>query len=101
MVDENAPEYEVVKRLVESISLTNPDEATISILIRSEDWNVNFIRHKKKEAFRVDDRHLVTVTNVRECQLEKESSDERSITPGFYREKHIEVEVKIIYMYSA
>ena len=94
VVDQNAPEYEVVKSLLETVSLSNPDEATISLVTRSEDWNVNFIRHKKKEAFRVDDKHLVSVTNIRECQFGKESLEYVSITPERYNEEHIEVEVK-------
>ena len=94
VVDQNAPEYEVVKSLLETVSLSNPDEATISLVTRSESWNVNFIRHKKKEAFHVDDKHLVSVTNIRECQFGKESSEYVSITPDRYNEEHIEVEVK-------
>ena len=95
MVDQNAPEYEVVKHLLETVSLSNPDDATISLVTRSENWNVNFIRHKKKEAFHVDDKHLVSVTNIRECQFEKESSEKYvSITPDRYNKEHIEVEVK-------
>ena len=98
VVDEDAPEYEMMKSLLETISLSNPDEATISLVTRSEDWNVNFIRHKKKEAFFLDDKHLVSVTNIRECQFEKELSDEYvSITSDRYCDEHIEVEVKLEY----
>ena len=100
VVDQKAPEYEVVKSLLETVSLSNPDKATITLVTRSEDWNVNFIRHKKKEAFRVDDKHLVSVTNIRECQFEKESLDECvSITPDRYYDEHIEVEVKLEYIH--
>ena len=101
VVDQNAPEYEVVKRLLKTVSLPNPDEATISLVTRSENWNVNFIRHKKKEAFHVDEKYLVSVTHIRECQFEKEPSNEYvSITPDRYNDEHIEVEVNLEYVHS-
>ena len=95
VMDQASPEYKVVQQLLGTVSLSDPDKDTITLETRTEGWNVNFIRHKKREAYRVDDKHMVTVTAIRECQFKKEPFDTYvPVTPDRYHGKHTEVEVR-------
>jgi hypothetical protein len=88
-----SPEYEVVEKLVRTVSLSDPEKRTISLETRTDDWNVNFIRHKTREAYRIDDKYIVTVTCVRECQFNEQLSNTYvSVTPDLYHKTHTEIE---------
>ena len=90
-----SPKYEVVEKLVRTVSLSDPEKRTISLETGTDDWNVNFIRHKMREAYRIDDKYIVTVTCVRECQFNEQLSNTYvSVTPNLYHETRAEVEVK-------
>ena len=90
-----SPEYEVVEKLVRTVSLSDPEKRTISLETRTDDWNVNFIRHKTREAYRIDNKYIVTVTCVRECQFNEQPSNTYvSVAPDLYHETHTEIEVK-------
>ena len=87
---------------MKTLSLSDPNEGTISLLARTQDWNVNFIRHKKRESYRIDDKHIVTVTDIRECQLKDQQEDELvSINSDLYSKNHTELEVNHAYLYSS
>ena len=90
-----SPEYEVVEKLVKTVSLSDPEKRTITLETRTDDWNMNYMRHKMREAYQIDDKHLVTVTRVRECQFNEEPCNTLvPITPDRYRKTHTEIEVK-------
>ena len=90
-----SPEYEVVEKLVRTVSLSDPEKRTISLETRTDDWNVNFIRHKTRKAYRIDDKYIVTVAAIRESRFNKELSNTYvSVTPDLYHKTHTEVEVK-------
>ena len=90
-----SPEYEVVEKLVRTVSLSDPEKRTITLETSTDDWNVNFIRHKMREAYRIDDKYIVTVTCVRECLFNEQLSNTYvSVTPDLYHETRTEVEVK-------
>ena len=91
VVNMGSPEYEVVERLVRTVSLSDPEKRTITLETRTDDWNVNFIRHKMRETYRIDDKYMVTVTAIRECQFNEELFN--TITPDRYRKTHTEIEV--------
>ena len=94
VVNEDYPEYETVQQLLRTISLSDPDRATITLVPSTEDWSVNFIRHKKRETYRLDENYLVTITAIREYQLKKTPQHQRlDITPDCYNEEHNEMEV--------
>ena len=94
VVNRGSPEYEVVERLVRTVSLSDP-EKTIILETRTHDWNVNFIRHKTRETYRIDDKYMVTVTALRECQFSDEPFNTLvPVTPDRYRKTHTEIEVK-------
>ena len=83
----------MVENLIRTLSLSDADKGIITLQTYTDDWSVNFIRHKKREAYCVDDKHVLTVTFVRECQLEKQPRNELvSIHPDYYCEPHTEIE---------
>ena len=87
---------------MKTLSLSDPNEGIISLLARTQDWNVNFIRHKKRESYRIDDKHIVTVTDIRECQLKDQQQDELvSINSDLYSKNHTELEVNHACRYSS
>ena len=80
---------------MKTLSLSDPD--TITLKTNTDDWSVNFIRHKKREAYNIDDKHVLTVTEIRECQLEDKPQNEFvSMHPDCYVEPHTEIEVHIL-----
>ena len=94
-MNQRSPEYNLVERLVKTVSLSDPEEATITLVTRTDEWSVNFIRHKKREAYRIDDKFIVTVTDIRECQFEREELHTCvAVTPDRYRDLHTEIEVR-------
>ena len=87
---------------MKTLSLSDPNEGIISLVARTQDWNVNFIRHKKRESYRIDDKHIVTVTDIRECQLKDQQQDELvSINSDLYSKNHTELEVNHACLYSS
>ena len=95
VMNQHSPEYELVKRLAETVSLSDPEEATITLVTNTDEWSVNFIRHKKRGAYRIDDKFIVTVTDIRECQFKRQPLNTLvSVTPEFYCESHTETEVR-------
>ena len=90
-----SPEYEVVEKLVRTVSLSDPEKRTISLETRTDDWNVNFIRHKMREEYRINDKYMVTVTTIREYQFNEEPFNTLvPVTPDRYYKTHTEIEVK-------
>ena len=94
VINQDSQENEIVQRLLSTVSLSDPDKGTITLSARTEDWNVNFIRHKKRESYSVDDKYSVTVTAIRECQLENKPFNMCvDVTPELYKAQHVEMEV--------
>ena len=94
VMNKESPEYEVIERLVKTVSLSDPEKRTITLETRTDDWSVNFIRHKMREAYRIDDKYMVTVNTIRECQFNEEPFNTLvPITPDRYK-THTEMEVK-------
>ena len=50
-----------------TVSLSDPEKRTITLETRTDNWNVNFIRHKTREAYRIDDKYMVTVAAIRKA----------------------------------
>ena len=92
VINMGSPEYEVVERLVRTVSLSDPEKRTITLETRTDDWNVNFIRHKTRETYHIDDKYMVSVTAIRECRISDEPFN--TITPDRYHVTHTEIEVK-------
>ena len=90
-----SPEYEVVEKLVRTVSLSDPEKRTITLETRTDDWNVNFIRHKMRKTYCIDNKYVVTVTAIRESQFNEQLSNTYvSVTPNLYHKTHTEIEVK-------
>ena len=92
--------YHIVNDLVRTLSLSNPNDCTIGLVPRTKNWNVNFIRHKKKHTYALGDKYMVTVSSIREyaISLLKTRNDEPlDVTPDLYKKRHTEVEVGVVY----
>ena len=63
---------------------------------RADDWVINFIRHKKRETFFIEGKFMVTVTTVKEHDVnwkEMHPDVPTVVKPEDYNEPHMEVEV--------
>jgi hypothetical protein len=87
--------YPIVERLLQTVSLSESDNETITLQPKADEWCVNFIRHKKRETYRLDDKHLVTVNDIRECQLKSEHQRKEPVPifPDYYTAHRTEIEV--------
>ena len=73
------------------------DPETLQLVPRADDWVVNFIRHKKRETFFIEGKYMVTVTTVKEHDVnwkEMRPGDSINVKPEDYNEPHMEVEVR-------
>ena len=93
------PLFEIVQRLLENITIQSPQ--TLQLKPCTEQWNVHFIRHKKRRTYVTDGKYMVAdgkymVTNtiVGEYIVRKNIPKHRIITvrPEDYK-THVEVEV--------
>ena len=88
--------YGRVNNLIHTLTLSSPDDSTISFVPRTENWNVHFIRHKKRHTYVLEDKYMVTISLIRECVLgwPRAKNDEScDVTPDLYKKSHTEVEV--------
>ena len=88
--------YRTVNNLIRTLTLSSPDDCTIGLVPRTENWNVHFIRHKKRHTYVLEDKYMVTISLIRECVLNwpRGRNDEPlDVTPDLYNETHTEVEV--------
>ena len=90
--------YKEVRHLVDTVSLTDPEQGTISLVPKTEAWSVHFIRHKKRETYVMDDKYIVTISSIRECTPDWPNPEENkleSVTPDCYENIHTEIEVRM------
>ena len=94
MVQGGSTEYAVVEKLLKTMELSELDE-TITLVTKTEDWCVNYIRHKKRETYHYKDKYLVTITDVAEYQLrtEHQRNEQVPIFPDYYSKRRTECEV--------
>ena len=95
VVKDDSEEHAVVEKVLKTTSLAEGDKDTIKLITKTDDWCVNFIRHKKRETYCHGDKYQVTLTEVSEFQLERErqQSTPVHIYPDNYRKSHFECEV--------
>ena len=96
VVKAESPEHAAIEQLLKTMSLSELDNETITLITKTDDWCVNFIRHKKRETYHYKDKYLITITEVSECKLERD--DQKNTEVPIYPEKyrgmdHIECEV--------
>jgi len=81
-----------IQKLLRTITMPNPE--TLAFIPHTDEWVIDFIRHKRRETFFLDEKYMVTVTEVKECQIKWMPCDERIfIGPKDYDKPHMEVEV--------
>ena len=89
--------YHTVNSLIRTLTLSSPDDCTISLVPRTENWNVHLIRHKKKHAYVLGNNYMVTISLIRECVLKNwpraKTDEPLDVTPNLYEKSHTEVEV--------
>lgn len=98
VVKPDHPQYSTVNHLIHTLTLSNPDDCTITFVSMTENSNVHFIRHKKRHTYTLEDKYMITVSLIRECPLDwhKARTDESlDVTPDLYNETHTEVEVSL------
>jgi hypothetical protein len=79
--------YRVVQQLLREVSY-DVDKQTLTLPPRSRELSVNFIRHKKREAYCIDDKLLLTITSIEEY---KDPLSELDLS-GYHSDPHIEIE---------
>ena len=88
----------MVEQLVNTLSLSDPDNGSISLQTNADDWSVYVIRHKKRKTYLMDNKYILTVTVVQECKLSHQPLNTVvELTPDFYSEPHTEIEVYSMY----
>ena len=95
--------YITATKLLRTMTLSNPEDRTISFVVRSYDWNVHLIRHKIKKSIIIDDKYMVTVDRIRECVPEWSTAEcgmVLELTPDQYKvnemQAHTEIEVRLL-----
>ena len=86
---------ETVQKLLSTVKMHDPE--TLQLVPCADDWVVNFIRHKKRETFFMEGKYMVTVTTVKEHNVnwkEMRPGDSTVVKPKDYNEPHMEVEVR-------
>ena len=99
MVPEGSPEYSVVQQLLKTVSHDPEKEAIMFLQSRSDEWSVNFVRHKKREAYCITDKLLLTITAIREYKVDTytvDKDDVLTLSPGPNDSLHYEIEVNKI-----
>ena len=97
MLPEGSSEYEVVERLLKTVS-HNPETEGITLQPRADgEWSVNFVRHKKREAYRVD-KLLLTITTVQEHKVNKHPKPFLTLSQ---KDSHYEIEVAFTFRFSS
>ena len=72
------------------------DPETLQLVPRADDWVIRFIRHKKRETFFIEGNYMVTVTTVKEHNVdwkEMHHGEPTVVKAEDYNEPHMEVEV--------
>ena len=103
MVPEGSPEYSVVQRLLKTVSHDPEKEAITFLQSRSDEWSVNFVRHKKREAYCITDKLLLTITAIREYKVDTytvDKDDVLTLSPGPNDSLHYEIEVNNVCLWS-
>ena len=95
IVPETHQLYGIANRLLQSLTLLKP--GTLEFIPCTNDWNVEFIRHKKRTAYVIDDKYMVTITAIQEYRTDWEKlAKGQAVTVNFdHLAEHSEVEVSI------
>lgn len=71
-----------------------PNPETLKCVPHADEWVIKFIRHKRRETFFLDEKYMVTVTEVKEHSLKwMPRGASIVIGPEDYDKPHMEVEV--------
>ena len=94
VVKPGSAEHTVMEQLLKTMSVTKFDNE-LTLVTKTDDWCVNFIRHKKRETYRNKYKYLVTITDAAEYQLRKEHQRSEPVTifPDNYSMCRTECEV--------
>ena len=90
---ETVPEGDsTIQKLFKTLTMPNPE--TLECVPRTDEWVINFIRHKRRETFFLDEKYMVTVTEVKERSIKwMPHGTSIVIGPEDYDKPHMEVEV--------
>ena len=90
------PTDKIISELLKTLTFLEP--GTLTLIPCTDDWTVEFIRYKKRTAYIIDDKYMVTVTAVQEYRTAWEKLPNlESVTVKFEDNpeltEHFEVEV--------
>ena len=98
MLPEGSSEYKVVEGLLKTVS-HNPKTEEITLQPRVDgELSVNFVRHKKRETYRVDDKLLLTITAIQEYKVDKHPDPLLTLSQ---KHPHYEIEVAFTFHFSS
>ncbi|KAL5510868.1 hypothetical protein EMCRGX_G006479 [Ephydatia muelleri] len=88
------PEFIVIKKLVESMSLA-PGTLTFT---PCNDWKVDMLRYIRQSTFILEDTFMVTISDVKECSVNWERNEGEQFTVNLEdsQDKHWELELSSI-----
>ena len=95
VVSPNHPLFGVTQRMLREVSFSEP--GTLRLIPCTEEWNINFIRHKKRTPYVLEGKYLTTVSCVGEYTVGMKHPKWRPITIKLQDcTKHTEVEVRVL-----
>ena len=85
--------YSTVDRLLQNLTIPKP--GLLEFTPCTDDWTVEFIRHKKRTAYVIDNKCMVTITAIQEYRTDWEKLLKgQAVTVNFNDiSEHFEVEV--------
>ena len=98
VVSPSHPLSGVTQRMLTEVSFSEP--GTLRLIPCTKEWNVNFIRHKKRTSYVLDEKYITTVSSVDEYTVDMKHPKWKPITikPEDYS-NHTEVEVRSVHVY--
>ena len=78
------------------------EPGTLSLIPCADEWTIEFIRHKKRTAYVLEDKYMVTVTAIREYRTEWEKLEKGEMVTVKFEDnpellEHFEVEVRMTF----
>ena len=91
------PSDGVVPQLVKTLAFSEP--GTLTLVPCTNEWTIEFIRHKKRTAYVLEDKYMVTVTAIKEYRTDWENLERGEMVTVKFEDdpkliEHFEVEVR-------
>ena len=71
VLTQDSPLYGIVEKFRQSFTFDTSKPAVINFPVRTDDWNVHLIRHKKERTSLFEKTYAVTISNIKEYKFSK------------------------------